>query len=426
MTRWVACLLALPLLLWSSAALAIDTPTIEGEKLHPDVEGVVASRDDCLRNRSITWNVAGVTAGGNVGLWGSESSVCATGMERDSDGGCTEISSPVSVGSGNSTQVTLRVQDIANVIRPEGSSDTCPITSANTEQTVTIYFLQDLNGSEDVAQFAEVQVVLDFAGPSAPTGVTAGVRDHTALVVKWTVPAGETPNGSTILCHRDDETGTGSGSSGGGGVNAGGSTNRSGGLGGGGMAGAGGGIGGMGGAIGGAGGMMGGAGGMMGGAGGMAGAGGMGGMAGGTTSAGGSPTGSGGATSGSGGSPVSQDCTSTIFDLGEIPSDEIVETYRCGSTTGATAEGDAEDLIEDQRYVVAVFSIDVLDNRGALSTLACGTPERVADLPSQFPEGDFSGCGGCEIGAQQHRGTMALFFGLCLMLGFGFRRERRA
>jgi hypothetical protein len=126
--------------------------------------------------------------------------------------------------------------------------------------------------------------------------------------------------------------------------------------------------------------------------------------------------GAGGAGTGGAGS-----CSSTLLVPGKVPDTTLKS---CGTSAKSSATVNAKGLTNGTAYAVAVASHDVLDNVGALSELACGTPAPVDDFFETYRDAGGTGGGGCNVSAHGLVGQAALF-GLGLAgLALAARRAR--
>lgn len=116
------------------------------------------------------------------------------------------------------------------------------------------------------------------------------------------------------------------------------------------------------------------------------------------------------------------DCSSPLLTPGEKPP----EAARCGSIdTGNATSGRAKGLVNGRRYAVGVAAVDELGNTGALSNLACNTPEEVIDFWDRYREAGGRGGGGfCSFGAATRPSLATYGSGLLLLLSVLRRRKR--
>lgn len=121
--------------------------------------------------------------------------------------------------------------------------------------------------------------------------------------------------------------------------------------------------------------------------------------------------------------PASGDCTSSVLVPGEDPPSE--GAIRCGSTNAAQAtDGTATGLANGTRYAVAIAAQDRFDNVGALSALACGTPQEVTGFFEAYRAAGGQGGGGfCSFGPPR-RGALAISLALALA-GLALLRRRK-
>ncbi|MFO0613888.1 MAG: hypothetical protein U0414_14955 [Polyangiaceae bacterium] len=124
---------------------------------------------------------------------------------------------------------------------------------------------------------------------------------------------------------------------------------------------------------------------------------------------------------GGGGGGGSGSCSSSVLVPGKVPDSSLVS---CGSAAKSSATANAKGLTNGTTYAVAVASHDVLDNVGALSELACGTPAPVDDFFQTYRDAGGTGGGGCSISGAGLVGQAGLF-GLGLAgLALAARRAR--
>lgn len=114
-------------------------------------------------------------------------------------------------------------------------------------------------------------------------------------------------------------------------------------------------------------------------------------------------------------------CPTAALIAGEKPN----EDYFCGEVTSATTDqGEAIGLKDGVSYAVAVAGVDGYGNVGTLSNVACGTPQPVDDFFERYREANGQGGGGfCGVVRRPTPEAAMIVVGAVLALALRRRRS---